>query len=118
MRPVLFDRNFEFLPDAERDERERRYRRDLLLLGFSVALSLPLLFQMTSFLPWSSGAWELPRWWQFALATPIQFIVGSRFYRGGAGNPLRRIAGLFHAFDESIDRHDARLKANERSLAR
>jgi Cu+-exporting ATPase len=25
----------------------------------------------------------LPGWWQFALATPVQFILGARFYRAG-----------------------------------
>ena len=51
------------------------------LLIFSAVLSAPLLFQMAGMLP-GAGGWELPRWWQFALATPVQFIVGWRFYRG------------------------------------
>jgi Cu+-exporting ATPase len=27
--------------------------------------------------------WALPGWWQFALATPVQFWLGARFYRAG-----------------------------------
>jgi Cu+-exporting ATPase len=27
--------------------------------------------------------WMLPGWWQFALATPVQFWLGGRFYRAG-----------------------------------
>ncbi|MBF0307181.1 MAG: copper-translocating P-type ATPase [Alphaproteobacteria bacterium] len=63
-----------------------RARRDLMILALSAALTLPLLLQM---LP---GA-MMPPWAQMALATPVQFVVGSRFYvgawkslRGGAGN--------------------------------
>jgi len=68
--------------DAEQQERARRARRDLWTLLFAAALSLPLVFQMASLLPWSAGHWEWPRWWQLALATPVQFIAGWRFYRG------------------------------------
>ncbi|MDR3086776.1 MAG: heavy metal translocating P-type ATPase [Azoarcus sp.] len=57
----------------------------------ALALSLPLLAQM----PAMFGLWEMdgrhefiPRWLQCALATPVQFWVGARFYRG-AWNALR-----------------------------
>ena len=62
-------------------KREREFRKSVRLLIFSAVLSAPLLFQMAGMLP-GAGGWELPRWWQFALATPVQFIVGRRFYRG------------------------------------
>ncbi len=67
--------------DAEKRKREREFRKSVRLLVFSAVLSAPLLFQMAGMLP-GVGGWELPRWWQFALATPVQFIVGWRFYRG------------------------------------
>ena len=67
--------------DAEKRKREREFRKSVRLLVFSAVLSAPLLFQMAGMLP-GAGGWELPRWWQFALATPVQFIVGWRFYRG------------------------------------
>ncbi len=67
--------------DTEKLKREREFRKSVRLLIFSAVLSAPLLFQMAGMLP-GAGGWELPRWWQFALATPVQFIVGRRFYRG------------------------------------
>ncbi len=66
--------------DAGRDESVRRYRWEVWMFTLSALLSLPLVLQMTSTF-WGEG-WELPRWWQFALATPVQLIVGWRFYRG------------------------------------
>lgn len=67
--------------DAEKRKREREFRKSVRLLVLSAVLSAPLLIQMAGMLP-GAGGWELPRWWQFALATPVQFIVGRRFYRG------------------------------------
>ncbi|QBK03969.1 Cu(2+)-exporting ATPase [Hylemonella gracilis] len=54
-------------------------------VALGVALSLPLLVPML--LGWLSlgrggHAWMLPAWMQFLLATPVQFILGARFYRG------------------------------------
>jgi Cu+-exporting ATPase len=47
----------------------------------AMALSLPLLAPM---LLMSFGVhWMLPAWMQFLLATPVQFILGSRFYVAG-----------------------------------
>jgi Cu+-exporting ATPase len=67
---------------AERD------RRHLLIAAL---LSLPLALPMVGM---AFGAhWALPGWWQLALATPVQFWLGARFYvaawkavRAGAGN--------------------------------
>ena len=75
-RPVMDEEQ-----DTEKLKREREFRKSVRLLIFSAVLSAPLLFQMAGMLP-GAGGWELPRWWQFALATPVQFIVGRRFYRG------------------------------------
>ena len=75
-RPVMDEEQ-----DTEKLKREREFRKSVRLLIFSAVLSAPLLFQMAGMLP-GAGGWELPRWWQFALATPVQFIVGWRFYRG------------------------------------
>ena len=75
-RPVLDEEQ-----DTEKLKREREFRKSVRLLVLSAVLSAPLLFQMAGMLP-GAGGWELPRWWQFALATPVQFIVGWRFYRG------------------------------------
>jgi Cu+-exporting ATPase len=46
-----------------------------------MALSLPLVAPMISAL-WGQHL-MLPAAWQFALATPVQFILGARFYKAG-----------------------------------
>ncbi|MES2258995.1 MAG: heavy metal translocating P-type ATPase [Pseudomonadota bacterium] len=53
-------------------------------------LSLPLVAPML--LAWFEPHLMLPAWIQFALATPVQFIFGARFYRGG-WKALRARAG-------------------------
>lgn len=61
----------------------RTAQRDLII---GTVLSLPLLLGM---IPMLLGEHEwLPRWLQFVLATPVQFVLGWRFYRG-AWNSLR-----------------------------
>ncbi|WP_211452716.1 heavy metal translocating P-type ATPase [Collimonas antrihumi] len=44
---------------------------------FTLPLVLPMLL-----MPFG-GSWALPGWWQLALATPVQFWLGARFYRAG-----------------------------------
>jgi len=69
--------------DREKLERERETRRQLILLVMSAVLSLPMLVTMF-------GMWfniPLPhifhdKVFQFALATPVQFIAGYQFYLG------------------------------------
>lgn len=50
-----------------------------VLLSF--ALSAPLFLPMF-FMPFGIH-WSLSGWWQLALATPVQFILGWRFYKAG-----------------------------------
>ena len=50
-------------------------------IAIGLALSLPLLLPMLADL-WGQH-WMLPAPWQFALATPVQFILGARFYKAG-----------------------------------
>jgi len=57
------------------DARERRH------LWIALALSLPLVLPMLA-IPFGVHA-MLPGWVQFALATPVQFWLGARFYRAG-----------------------------------
>ena len=74
--------------DADQAQRLHRERWSLL---FAILLALPLVLPM---LVEPFGVhWMLPAWVQFALATPVQFILGARFYiaawkavRAGAGN--------------------------------
>lgn len=55
-----------------------RETRHLLI---AAALSLPLVAPMLGLL--FGEHWMLPGWLQFALATPVQFWLGARFYRAG-----------------------------------
>ena len=88
--------------DRSREEEKARklaaYHTELRRFWISAALTLPLLAQM--FTMFSVAAWSghahnelLPRWLQWALATPVQFWIGGRFYdgawkalRGGGAN--------------------------------
>ena len=50
-------------------------------VAIGLLLSLPLVLPMAGDL--FGRHWMLPAWMQFALATPVQFILGARFYRAG-----------------------------------
>ena len=74
--------------DADQAQRLHHERWALLL---AIVLALPLVLPMLA-QPFGLH-WMLPAWVQFALATPVQFIFGARFYiaawkavRAGAGN--------------------------------
>ena len=66
----------------EKTRRAEVYAAELRLFWISVALSLPLLLQMFSMFG-QAHAELVPRWLQLALATPVQFWIGRRFYVGG-----------------------------------
>ena len=75
--------------DGERDRQlvvaeERRARRETWRIVAAAALSTPLLLPMFGLM--------LPHWMQFLLATPVQFILGGRFYLG-AWKALRARTG-------------------------
>lgn len=79
-------------PVADKARREAQYVRERRLFWLSVALSLPLAAQMLWMLT-GEHTDVLPRLLQFALATPVQFWIGRRFYvgawhalRGGGAN--------------------------------
>jgi Cu+-exporting ATPase len=46
-----------------------------------LVLSAPLVLPMVGDL--FGAHWMLPAWLQFVLATPVQFILGARFYKAG-----------------------------------
>lgn len=82
------------LPRTQHDDQaqaQRRLRNERLAVGAALLLALPLVLPM---LVQPFGLhWMLPAWAQFLLATPVQFILGARFYvaawkavRAGAGN--------------------------------
>ncbi|WP_454865668.1 heavy metal translocating P-type ATPase [Pseudomonas umsongensis] len=73
------------------DTQQTRLYRERWALIAAIALALPLVLPML--LQPFGVHWMLPAWAQFALATPVQFIFGARFYvaawkavRAGAGN--------------------------------
>jgi Cu+-exporting ATPase len=55
--------------------------RETWPVWIGMALSLPLIAPMVSAL-WGEHL-MLPAVWQFALATPVQFVLGARFYKAG-----------------------------------
>ena len=50
-------------------------------VGIGLALCAPLVLPMVGDL--LGQHWMLPALWQFLLATPVQFILGARFYKAG-----------------------------------
>ena len=69
----------ELTGDAAREarleaEQAARLRRESLRLAGAALLSVPLLLPMLGV--------PLAPWLQLALATPVQFLIGARFYRG------------------------------------
>ena len=59
-------------------------------VALGLALSLPLMLPMLGDL--MGQHWMLPAWLQFVLATPVQFILGARFYRAG-WHSLKALSG-------------------------
>ena len=57
------------------------YKTELRMFWISAALTLPLMLHMSTI--FSGTTTELlPRWLQWLLATPVQFWIGMRFYKG------------------------------------
>jgi Cu+-exporting ATPase len=89
-------------------EAEARVRRDMWRVIAAAALSLPLVAQMASML--AGLPWHLSPWIELALATPVQFYFGWRFYvaafkavRAGAANMDLLVAlGTSAAFGFSL----------------
>ncbi|GAF64757.1 putative ATPase [Bacillus sp. TS-2] len=78
------------LQEKDEEEREslkeRSYEKLKSLFLFSALLTLPLFWTMVTHFEFLSFLY-MPRvfaepWIQFALATPVQFVVGATFYKG------------------------------------
>jgi P-type Cu+ transporter len=67
--------------DAEAGRAASRSRRELIHVAAAALLSAPLVIGMAGH--FLGGHWMLPGWSQFALATPVQFWLGWRFYLAG-----------------------------------
>ncbi|THF64467.1 copper-translocating P-type ATPase [Pseudothauera rhizosphaerae] len=71
--------------EQERARHAEAWRRDLRQFWIAALLTLPLAAQMPAMLGgWTGDAHHdlIPRWLQLLLATPVQFWIGARFYRG------------------------------------
>jgi Cu+-exporting ATPase len=68
-------------PEAEARAQATRYRHELSAFLVAALFTLPLALPMVGLLRGEHGAW-LPVWLQFALALPVQFGSGARFYEG------------------------------------
>ena len=76
-------------PAAREQERARQraaWRHELQRFWIAALLTLPLAAQMPAMFGagWSGEGHHdlIPRGWQLVLATPVQFWIGARFYRG------------------------------------
>ncbi|MFZ0369030.1 MAG: heavy metal translocating P-type ATPase [Halobacillus sp.] len=72
--------------EEQKDYKEEELKRKKRQLFLSIILSLPLLYTMIGHLPWDLGI-PVPElmmnpWFQFVLATPVQFYIGAPFYIG------------------------------------
>lgn len=68
-------------PNAAIDTEDASPWAGFMPVGVGLALSAPLVLPMVGDL--FGKDWMLPALWQFLLATPVQFILGARFYKAG-----------------------------------
>jgi Cu+-exporting ATPase len=68
-------------PATEADPVSQRLAREWRRVVWAMLLSAPLVVPMVG-MPFGVHAMP-PAWLQFALATPVQFYLGARFYRAG-----------------------------------
>ena len=69
------------VPTGEAPATPARALPDWWPVALAMVLSLPLIVPMLGRL--AGAHWMLPGWLQLALATPVQFWLGARFYRAG-----------------------------------
>ncbi|MDP2985356.1 cation-translocating P-type ATPase [Hydrogenophaga sp.] len=67
--------------DAAAEKRWMGVSVDFLPVLIGIVLSAPLVLPMVGDL--FGKHWMLSAWMQFVLATPVQFVLGARFYRAG-----------------------------------
>ncbi len=72
--------------EVEENFRETAVKKQTRKFWLSAILSLPLLYTMVGHFSFTSFIYMpdflMNPWFQFALAAPVQFIIGSQFYRG------------------------------------
>lgn len=78
--------------DDETAHRAAESRRAAALLAASAVLTAPLVADMALML--AGADLRVPGWLQLILATPVQFWIGARFYRGAWAAAKQRAAGM------------------------
>jgi len=82
LRRAIRDAGYEPLtPQAVESAEQASAWSGFAPVAWGLLLSVPLVLPMLGDL-WGQH-WMLPAWVQFALATPVQFILGARFYKAG-----------------------------------
>ena len=82
LRRAIRDAGYEPRTAAQADDVENESRwTGFMPVAIGIVLSAPLVLPMIGDL--FGKHWMLPAWIQFMLATPVQFILGARFYKAG-----------------------------------
>jgi Cu+-exporting ATPase len=82
LRRAIRDAGYEPLTDLAAEEASQSSAwTGFAPVAWGLLLSGPLVLPMLGNL--LGHHWMLPAWLQFALATPVQFILGARFYKAG-----------------------------------
>ncbi|MDT7518901.1 heavy metal translocating P-type ATPase [Rhodoferax sp. TBRC 17660] len=93
LRRAVRDAGYEPLaPSAAIDAEDASAWAGFGPVGIGLALCLPLVLPMAGDL--FGKDWMLPALWQFLLATPVQFILGARFYKAGWHALLARTGNM------------------------
>ena len=81
IRRAVRNAGYEPRPVEERTPEDLSAWAGFAPVAIGLLLSLPLLAPMLGEL--AGRHWMLPAWLQFLLATPVQFVLGARFYKAG-----------------------------------
>ncbi len=81
LRRAVRDAGYEPLAAEHLEQAPEGAWAGFMPVAISLLLSAPLVLPMLG--DALDQHWMLPALWQFALATPVQFVLGARFYRAG-----------------------------------
>ncbi len=84
--------------EDQKSHKEEEIKKKKLRLMISTILSLPLLYTMLAHLPFETAIpvpdlFMMP-WFQFLLATPVQFYIGASFYSGAYRALMNKSANM------------------------
>ena len=81
LRRAVRDAGYEPLAAEHLEQTPEGAWAGFMPVAVSILLSAPLVLPMLG--DALGQHWMLPALWQFALATPVQFVLGARFYKAG-----------------------------------